>query len=119
MMKWIKYISFLGILAMTAVLFYGFTKGNFFEDGGELLANPWGIVSMVDLYTGFLLFAVWIILREERFMAKVIWILLLMVLGFFTASLYMFLAAQSSNEDLLKFVFGSRKEQVLSSRKKK
>lgn len=48
-MKWVKLISFLGVLAMTAVLFFGFTQGNFFEDGGKLMENPWGIVSLVDL----------------------------------------------------------------------
>jgi len=118
-MKWVKFISFLGVLAMTAVLFYGFTQGDFFEDGGKILENPWGIVSLVDLYTGFILFAVWIWFREPSILSKVIWIVLLMILGFFTASLYVLLAAFLSKGDLLKFAFGSRKEQVLSSGRKK
>lgn len=113
-MKWVKLISFLGVLAMTAVLFFGFTQGNFFEDGGKLMENPWGIVSLVDLYTGFLLFAVWIVYRESGILPKVIWVVLLMVLGFFTASLYMLLAAYQSKGDLLKFAFGTKKDQVLS-----
>ena len=75
-MKWVKLISFLGVLAMTAVLFFGFTQGNFFEDGGKLMENPWGIVSLVDLYTGFLLFAVWIVYRESGILPKVIWVVL-------------------------------------------
>lgn len=113
-MKWVKLISFLGVLAMTAVLFFGFTQGNFFEDGGKLMENPWGIVSLVDLYTGFILFAVWIVYRESKMLPKVIWVVLLMVLGFFTASLYMLLVAYQSKGDLLKFVFGTKKDQVLS-----
>lgn len=61
-MKWVKIISFLGVLAMTAVFFYGFTQGDFFEDGGKLMKNPWGVVSLVDLYTGlfFLQFGLFI-----------------------------------------------------------
>ena len=51
-MKLAKLISALGVLAMTAVLIYGFTAGDFQSDGAQLLRNPWGVVSMVDLYTG-------------------------------------------------------------------
>ena len=41
---------------MAGALFYGFTQGDFREDGGELLENPWGIVSLFDVYVGFFLF---------------------------------------------------------------
>ena len=51
---------------MTAALLNGFINGSFFEDGGLLLNNPWGIVSMVDLYVGFIIFAMWIFFREEN-----------------------------------------------------
>jgi hypothetical protein len=38
---------------MTAVLIYGFTVGDFAMEGKQLLSMPWGIVSLVDLYVGF------------------------------------------------------------------
>ena len=60
-MKTAKIISVLGMLAMTSVLIYGFTVGDFFGEGSQLFAMPWGIVSLVDLYTGFTLFSAWII----------------------------------------------------------
>jgi len=87
-MKFAKILSALGILAMTAVLIYGFTVGNFGADGSELLQNPWGVVSMVDLYTGFILFSAWIVYREKSLVSSFILVVLMMVLGFFTASLY-------------------------------
>jgi hypothetical protein len=59
-MRFAKIISLLGLLAMTAVLTNGFINGNFGEDGGALLSNPWGVVSFVDLYVGFALFSMWI-----------------------------------------------------------
>ncbi len=31
----------------------------------KLLAMPWGIVSLVDLYVGFALFSIWIVYREK------------------------------------------------------
>ena len=107
-MKLAKVISALGVLAMTAALIYGFTVGDFGSDGSKLLQNPWGIVSMVDLYTGFILFSGWIVYRERSILRAAVWIVLMMVLGFFTASLYVFLALSSSGNDWKKFWLGDR-----------
>lgn len=103
-----KFISGLGVLAMTAVLIYGFTAGDFGKDGAALLQNPWGIVSMVDLYTGFILFSAWIVYREKSILRAIVWVVLMMVLGFFTGSLYAFLALNDSKGDWKKFWMGHR-----------
>ena len=107
-MKVAKAISLLGLLAMTAVLIYGFTAGNFVEDGAQLLSNPWGIVSIVDLYVGFMLFSGWIIYREGSLIRSIVWVFFMMVLGFFTGALYTFIALQTSNGDWRRFFMGSR-----------
>jgi hypothetical protein len=101
-----KIITFLGILAMTAVLIYGFTVGDFFAEGSQLLAMPWGIVSLVDLYTGFVLFSCWIIYREKSLPVAILWTIAMMVLGFFAGSLYAFIALQKSDGDWHKFWLG-------------
>lgn len=105
-MKIAKIISGLGVLAMTAVLFYGFTVGDFGKDGAALLQNPWGIVSMVDLYTGFILFSAWIVYREKSIVRSIVWVVLMMVLGFFAGSLYAFLTLNDSKGDWKKFWMG-------------
>lgn len=105
-MRLAKLISGLGVLAMTGVLVYGFTVGDFGVDGGQILQNPWGLVSMVDLYVGFILFSGWIAYREKSPLAAVIWIVLMMVLGFFTGSLYTFIALMKSDGDWKKFWLG-------------
>jgi hypothetical protein len=107
-MKVTKVLSAIGLMAMTAALIYGFTVGNFRTDGSRLLQNPWGVVSMVDLYTGFTLFSLWIIYREKSTIRSLVWVVLLMVLGFFTASLYTLLAAFSSGGDWKSFWMGRR-----------
>jgi hypothetical protein len=107
-MKFAKILSLLGILAMAGVLIYGFTAGNFRTDGAALLQNPWGIVSMVDLYTGFALFSGWIIYREKSLLSSLIWVVLMMILGFFTASLYTFIALNNSQGDWQRFWMGQR-----------
>jgi hypothetical protein len=109
-MKLAKILAWLGLLAMTAVLIYGFTVGNFGEDGGKILANPWGIVSMVDLYTGFILFSIWIVYREKSLPRAIIWVILMMVLGFFTGALYTLIALNRSDGDWKRFWLGHRSE---------
>lgn len=116
-MKIAKIIAWLGLFAMTAVLLNGFINGNFAEDGSALLANPWGLVSLVDLYVGFALFSVWIVFRETKVISAIFWILLMMVLGFFTGSLYMLVALYQSKGDWLTFFLGKRKEALLADRK--
>ena len=105
-MKTAKVISFLGILAMGATLIYGFTVGDFLGEGSQLLSMPWGIVSLVDLYVGFILFSMWIIYREQTLPIAILWTIAMMVLGFFTGSLYVFLALQKSEGDWRKFWLG-------------
>ena len=105
-MKIAKIISVLGMLAMTSVLIYGFTVGDFFGEGSQLFAMPWGIVSLVDLYTGFTLFSAWIIYREKSLPVAILWTIAIMTLGFFAGSLYAFVTLQSSNGDWRKFWLG-------------
>jgi hypothetical protein len=105
-MRLAKLIALLGLLAMTTVLIYGFTRGDFAVDGSQLLANPWGIVSMVDLYTGFTLFSGWIIYREKSLPVAILWTIAMMTLGFFAGSLYALIALQNSGGDWRKFWLG-------------
>jgi hypothetical protein len=105
-MRLAKIISVLGMFAMTAVLIYGFTIGDFLSDGSKLLALPWGIVSLVDLYTGFTLFSAWIIYREKSLPVAILWTIAMMTLGFFAGSLYAFITLQSSNGDWRKVWLG-------------
>ena len=107
-MRIAKAISLLGVLAMTGVLIYGFTVGDFASEGQQLLSMPWGIVSLVDLYVGFILFSAWIVFRERSFGRSLIWVSLMMVLGFFTGSLYTYLALRASRGDWHMFWYGRR-----------
>lgn len=102
-MKTAKLVALLGLLAMTGILVYGFAVGDFGREGQVLLSMPWGIVSLVDLYVGFTLFSGWIIYREKSLIWSVVWVILMMVLGFFTASLYVLIALQTSDGNWRRF----------------
>jgi hypothetical protein len=103
-----KLIAIAGLIAMTVALVFGFTAGDFQEDGAEILKNPWGIVSLVDLYTGFILFSGWIAFREKTILRTVLWIAAMLVLGFFAGSLYTLLALLGSGGDWRRFWMGHR-----------
>ncbi len=107
-MRIAKFIALVGLLAMTGILIYGFTVGNFSTEGAKLLAMPWGIVSLVDLYVGFTLFSCWIVFREKAWLPSVVWVILMMVLGFWTGALYTFVALQTSGGDWKRFWYGKR-----------
>lgn len=107
-MKLAKAISLLGLLAMTGIILYAFVVGDFNAEGARLLAMPWGIVSMVDLYVGFTLFSCWIVYREQAVLPSVIWVVLMLLLGFWTGALYAFIALQTSRGDWRRFWMGRR-----------
>jgi len=101
-----KIISALGVVVMGAAILYALIAGDFSTEGNIILSMPWGIVSLVDLYTGFTLFAMWIVYRERSLLTAAIWIVLLLTLGFFTGALYTFIALHTSSGDWQRFWMG-------------
>jgi uncharacterized membrane protein len=107
-MRIAKVVALLGALIMGSVLIYGFTVGDFTGEGARLLAMPWGIVSLVDVYTMFTLFSLWVVYREKSVVRSAIWVFLIMVLGAFVCSVYGLIALQTSGGDWRRFWLGHR-----------
>ena len=114
-MRLAKFVAAIGTLAMITVVGYGFIVGDFSVDGAELLANPWGIVSLVDLYVGFILFSLWIAFRETSRVAATLWIVAMMVFGFLTGAAYVLVALLNSDDDWAEFFLGAGKEKYMST----
>jgi hypothetical protein len=109
-MKVAKSIIWLGSLGMFVALINVFINGNLAVDGPKLLGNAWGIISLVDLYLGLILFAIWILVREKNIAVIVVLLALLMVLGFLAGSLYVLYNLKTSKGDWKKFFLGSRQD---------
>jgi hypothetical protein len=107
-MRIAKVLALLGALIMGGTLLYGFTVGDFTGEGAQLLAMPWGIVSLVDVYTMFTIFSVWVVYRERSKVRSAVWVLLIMVLGAFICCIYSLIALQSSGGDWRRFWLGHR-----------
>jgi hypothetical protein len=107
-MKIAKVISLICLVAMTIAILNALVNGDFATEGVWILTHSWGITSLVDLYVGFVLFSMWVIYREKSLLAMIIWVVLMMILGNWTASLYVFLALNASQGDWRKFFMGAR-----------
>jgi len=107
-MKIAKIISLLGVVVMTAVISYAFIAGDFAAEGSKLIGMAWGVVSLVDLYTGFTLFSLWIFFREKSILAALAWTVAMMTLGFFAGALYVFVNLQTSQGNWAVFFLGKR-----------
>ena len=108
-MKRLRVFSLIGTLSMSMVLFYAFLTSSFFTDGGAILQNPWGVVSIVDLYVGFFLFTLWIFYREKSHLNALIWGIFMMVFGFLTASIYL-LKLSFQEEDVAAVLLGKHQQ---------
>ena len=110
-MRIAKVVALLGALIMGGTLLYGFIVGDFTGEGAQLLAMPWGIVSLVDVYTMFTLFSVWVVYREKSVVRSAVWVFLIMVLGSFICSIYSLIALQTSGGDWRRFWLGQRSQE--------
>ncbi len=105
-MNAVRITAILGFLVTAGIIIYAVIVGDFWAEGAILTSMPWGIVSLVDLYTGFILFAGWIAYREKSLLRSIAWIAPLMVLGFVWACVYIFVVAQSSGGNWQRFWMG-------------
>lgn len=101
-----KIIALLGALAQGGILIYGFIQGDFGAAGEFFFEDPWGIVSLVDVYVGFLFFSAWIVYREKNLLVAVLWVISILILGNFPAGIYAFVALQNSGNSWKKFWMG-------------
>ena len=102
------YLTLLTIV-MAAALAYGFIVGDFWKDGGELMENPWGIVSLFDVYVGFLFFIGWIWYRESCPGIKLGWAVAILLGGNVVAGIYAIFVLFKSKGDAQVFFLGDGK----------
>ena len=67
--------------ALAALIIWAVRVGDFGGAGGFLTREPWGIVTLFDLYFGFLISALVIGWTERKLLPSVFWITPLFILG--------------------------------------
>ena len=56
--------------------------------GTQLTSDPWFLATLADAYFGFLTFYVWVAYKEHSVWRKLLWFVLIMVLGNIAISVY-------------------------------
>ena len=98
-----KVIAYLITIAMVSTIFWAQNQVSLFDS--TIPSLPWGIVSLVDLYAGFVLVGIWIFYKEKRIFA-LIWIFFLMILGNLTTAIYVIYSLNKSKGNISKFFMG-------------
>jgi len=80
-MKALQVIIAATALGLTALIFVAMADGSFAQAGSWLTSQPWGLVTLTDLYLGFFLSALVIWFFESRPLVALLWILPIPVLG--------------------------------------
>ena len=97
--------------ALTIVMFVAIvvamTTGDFSGEGSWILDNPWGRMSLIDIYVGIALFAGWMFLREGSPWVAVLWLPAFVILGNAGTALYAAIAAFRT-DDIRTFLLGAR-----------
>jgi hypothetical protein len=98
-------------VALTVVMFaaiaVAMATGDFSSEGSWILDNPWGRMSLIDIYVGIALFAGWVFLRERSPWVAVLWLPAFVVLGNAGTALYAAIAAFRT-DDIRTFLLGAR-----------
>lgn len=102
----IKFVLVLIVLIMTAMIVYGFSEGDFFGEGSIILGIPWGQVTMVDLYSCFVMFGLWVFYREKTIPGALGWFLSFLLLGAPAIALYMLRNLIGARGDVGKIFMG-------------
>ena len=92
-------VTVFGVALLGAVLWASFsggaTHGPFLKQLEYLTALPWGVAMLVDLYVGFVFFAVIVFLAERSWLAAVLWSVPLLFLGNIWAAVWLVLRLPS------------------------
>ncbi len=98
-----KVIAYLITIAMVSTIFWAQNQVSVFDS--IIPSLPWGVVSLVDLYSGFILVGIWIFYKEKTISALV-WIFFLMTLGNLTTAIYVIYSLNKSKGNITKFFMG-------------
>lgn len=89
-----KRIALYSLLSLLLAVMFGFLtlailRGDFNAETSAMAAMPWGQMALVDLYTGFVLFALFVIWQEKHLYFACLWIGLILLLGNIVSIIYL------------------------------
>ena len=94
------------LVSMIATTGWASTQCAIWQIPGSVAKHPWFIATLFDAYFGFLTFYCWLFYKERSGVARVVWFVLIMLLGNMAMASYMLfklfkLRSDASIRDLL------------------
>lgn len=94
------------LIAMLAVTTWASLEIPLWKTPREVLTHPWFIATLFDTYFAFLTFYAWLAYKETSNLARVLWLLAILLLGNIVMAIYLLrelfrLPADATMEDLL------------------
>jgi predicted permease len=94
------------LLTMLAVTIWASLQVALWNTPREVATHPWFIATLFDTYFAFLTFYVWLAYKETSNLARVLWLLAVLLLGNIAMAIYLLrelfrLPANATMEDLL------------------
>lgn len=85
-----KMKSFLGLIASLFAIgvYWAMGEKPLFESGALLISDPWGIITLADLYIGFLLFIIFMFKTVPKKTYLCLWVPSLLLLGNLVSLVY-------------------------------
>ncbi|WP_127143189.1 hypothetical protein [Pelagibacterium montanilacus] len=80
-MNALRFLLALCALGLAALIVWATAQANMFASFGTVLADPWGIVAIVDLYLGFIAISVLVWMLEPDWRIRLATILPTFILG--------------------------------------
>lgn len=76
------------LVSMLSVTIWASTQCALWKVPREVATHPWFIATLFDAYWGFLTFYIWVFYLERRILARVLWLVAILLLGNIAMAVY-------------------------------
>lgn len=87
------------LISMLIVTTWASLHENVIAGGAKIIQEPWGIATLFDTYFGFLTFYFWVVYKENGWISRLVWFVLVMLLGNIAMSVYVLMEIYKIRND--------------------
>lgn len=89
MIVYLRVLFFIVLISMLAVTGWASTQCALWKTPREVVTHPWFIATLFDTYWAFLTFYCWVAYKEVSWLARISWLIGILLLGNIVMAIYM------------------------------
>lgn len=89
MIVYLRVLFFIVLISMLAVTGWASTQCALWKTPREVVTHPWFIATLFDTYWAFLTFYCWVAYKEVSWLARIGWLIGILLLGNIVMAIYM------------------------------